>query len=630
MKKKPYEGPMPLFAIAVLLFVIVQFFLVRFIRLPLTSFEKLQIPNVFFVDCFQYYRGWAVVIFGMLMVLWLAFEIVTGKISVRKLDTNQLLLGSMIGISAIAALTSPFGEQIIKGARDNYQGITVQISYLIIALVVSFAVMTSSAIRKVFLTKAGPTATVLLAIGSAVGIFQHYGVNFLESSVFRLLAAPAALAAEPLLFVNNGMAYSFFGNPNYLASVFVLLIPFVIHEYMVSSERSAYLYLGVFAAAHYTVLCAQSLGGILFLPFQYVFLLWLYHKNSNGDRNKEYIFIAVVTVMNGVFLIQGIKSSSFKEVAFAAAGFLLAYMVLRVIQAYGKRAAVVMGIIAVVALPVGWTTFSDSMDSKNPLMLKSVSITKESINIETQTVAFSIKQANGEVTVGDRFGVPVPFSRDGNNYYLSDNGYNGIKFSLKPSDANKVLRIWPFNFHAVLTADGFMYVNAGQRVDNITPYSSILPLKWDHLGTGRLYIWSQTLPLIAQSPLLGYGPDTFAIKIPQNDVVGKYNAIMNADTLIDKPHNMYLQIAFEFGLIYLIIFLIINVRIIRSLIFVQNTISLIFTPYAGALAGFLLLGFANDMKLYSGSYYWLIIGIAVGILNERYPEKGYNARKTVF
>jgi len=74
-----------------------------------------------------------------------------------------------------------------------------------------------------------------------------------------------------------------------------------------------------------------------------------------------------------------------------------------------------------------------------------------------------------------------------------------------------------------------------------------LPASGRTAGSSRGYIWSETLDLIKQKPLTGYGQDTLAYYFPQNDIkkvagIGSYNL------LITKPHNAYLGIAYGSGI----------------------------------------------------------------------------------
>lgn len=75
----------------------------------------------------------------------------------------------------------------------------------------------------------------------------------------------------------------------------------------------------------------------------------------------------------------------------------------------------------------------------------------------------------------------------------------------------------------------------------------------DEFGTYRIFLWKRTLPLIKDYPLLGTGPDTFALRfMPKytNDLIaiGQYS-------INDTAANVYLTIAVNLGLVGLLVYL---------------------------------------------------------------------------
>lgn len=75
-------------------------------------------------------------------------------------------------------------------------------------------------------------------------------------------------------------------------------------------------------------------------------------------------------------------------------------------------------------------------------------------------------------------------------------------------------------------------------------------------GSGRLYIWSRTLPLLKKYFFIGSGPDTFYRAFPQNDYIGKEIYTGTSARLIEKAHNGYLMTAVQTGVISLILLLV--------------------------------------------------------------------------
>ena len=61
------------------------------------------------------------------------------------------------------------------------------------------------------------------------------------------------------------------------------------------------------------------------------------------------------------------------------------------------------------------------------------------------------------------------------------------------------------------------------------------------------------------SLLIGQGPDTFFAEFPQGDLLGKLYAYGTTQMVVDKPHNLYLQIGINEGGIALLAFLVMMV-----------------------------------------------------------------------
>ena len=148
-----------------------------------------------------------------------------------------------------------------------------------------------------------------------------------------------------------------------------------------------------------------------------------------------------------------------------------------------------------------------------------------------------------------------------------------------------------------------------------------LPQPGMSAGTGRLYIWRKTIPMIKRHPLFGYGLDTLGYYFPQNDPVG---IAEDFGQLQEKPHDMYLDIAFGAGLIALfaLIYLFIrhflaNLVLLRHPIQSEQTVVLL-SLFAGWCA-YLIQGLFNDSVLSTAPLFWILFGFGISLLRHR-PE----------
>ena len=158
-------------------------------------------------------------------------------------------------------------------------------------------------------------------------------------------------------------------------------------------------------------------------------------------------------------------------------------------------------------------------------------------------------------------------------------------------------------------------VNNTQPINNTSQDNLTLPARGLAAGSGRVYIWSETLKLIKERPLTGYGPDTLSYYFPQNDI----NKIANMDTydtLISKPHNMFIGVAYGYGvpalLIIIALFLIHTYYTVRHLLAAEKNEDIIF-PAALFIffCTYIIQGLFNDSVIGSAAIFWMLFGVAV-------------------
>jgi putative inorganic carbon (HCO3(-)) transporter len=114
----------------------------------------------------------------------------------------------------------------------------------------------------------------------------------------------------------------------------------------------------------------------------------------------------------------------------------------------------------------------------------------------------------------------------------------------------------------------------------------------NRVGNGRLEIWLNSIPLIKEHFLLGSGPDTFLYV---------YTA-----GIVDKAHNVYLQMLITTGIISLILFLVILFILFINSIRVEEslTISLLI-----AFVGYSIQAFANISTIDVAPIYFILTGL---------------------
>jgi len=144
-----------------------------------------------------------------------------------------------------------------------------------------------------------------------------------------------------------------------------------------------------------------------------------------------------------------------------------------------------------------------------------------------------------------------------------------------------------------------------------------LPLS-DLAFSYRGYIWSRSLPLLADGLFLGHGPGAFPFVFPNNDPAG----IFGQSQIVDKPHCFYISFAFAYGVTALLILLatgsIFFFKALRALLSCEDQdYCLRLLPYMAACVGCAIAALATDSSIGVAAPWWVLFGCGVGILRQR-------------
>lgn len=131
----------------------------------------------------------------------------------------------------------------------------------------------------------------------------------------------------------------------------------------------------------------------------------------------------------------------------------------------------------------------------------------------------------------------------------------------------------------------------------------------------RLYIWRDTIPVLLERPLLGHGPDNFAMPFERHEgedlKAALFNPSMGESDTVDKAHNELLQVAATTGLLGLAAYLWVLTSYFRSAY--QSGGWPIIALSGGAMAYVLQLQTAFT-TISTGVTFWTVLGISVAIM----------------
>ena len=157
---------------------------------------------------------------------------------------------------------------------------------------------------------------------------------------------------------------------------------------------------------------------------------------------------------------------------------------------------------------------------------------------------------------------------------------------------------------------------AGFNLPPYFPESSVSP------GTGRLYIWVETLRLITRRPFIGYGMDTLSYAFPQNNI-DKIAGLGSYNIYVTKPHNIYIGYAYGAGIPALLAFLSLNAFAAAAFLrwfFARRAAGetpdiMIMCAFLG-WAAYLVQAFVNDDLISTAPLWWALFGVGAGLLRQ--------------
>ncbi|MFJ7736049.1 O-antigen ligase family protein [Lysinibacillus sp. NPDC097287] len=127
-------------------------------------------------------------------------------------------------------------------------------------------------------------------------------------------------------------------------------------------------------------------------------------------------------------------------------------------------------------------------------------------------------------------------------------------------------------------------------------------------GSGRVYIWTYTMELVKDRPLLGYGLDTLMYNFPHYNKDARANLETEA-VIVDKPHNMYVGVLYGTGIIGFIAFLVLVVftlsKSLKHILIGNSSV----TVLAIAVLAFLFQAIFNDTLPGIAAPWMIVMGL---------------------
>jgi hypothetical protein len=538
------------------------------------------------LDFFSYYKYLVFSVFAFVSVFILLVLKFKRRIELK--ETKYYIPLAVYIVFVLASyLLSDYFMVSYRGFIEQFQGVWVMIGYGFMIFALYNYVENENQVKMIL----GAFIFSASLVG-ILGISQYFGFDFFKTNFGRHLILPESLhyMAEKLKFTfSDYTIYATMYNTNFVGSFSALLVPVGVFAYLYSKKLIYKVLSFAFALLMLFVwIGCNSRAGYLGLSFGIVLSLILYRKKIKEDLRKILIlllsFVIMVVYMNGVS--DGRVLRQFSRLNPFAEGDRL-----EEIQETQVR-------------------FEDiKFEGNSVAVITNEESVRAELSKDNELLFYDLK--------GERLKVDVD---DEGNISFEDVKYEEFSAKLETDRNRFLIDAYGKSMAIYFTDEGFMMAGSSGVIKKTEypPYLGIFDGR-EKFASSRGYIWSRSVPMLKDTLLVGYGPDTYALEFPQHDYVGKLNSFSSHRMIVDKPHNMYLQIGINTGLISLIgliaLYLMYFIESIK--LYIKRDIST-FLDYigVGAFVGvmsYLAAGMFNDQIISVAPLFYTMVGLGLAV-----------------
>ncbi len=573
--------------------------IVRLQQIDLTdSQKKYWTGKSTVIDVFSYVKSqFLIIALVMLVTYWLIKLVQKSNIPFSKIF---IFVFTYIVMAILSTLFSEYKDIALMGFVDRYEGLFILISY-VLTMFTAFVLVRDE--------KRANTIIVALMISAfimgIIGISQFFGFDILQTNWGRHLIVPSEFEgmAEKLSFNFAGqkVMYTTVYNPNYLGSYSVLILPISIALF--------FYYLGK----------SNKKALFMFIASLMAFTLWL------GGLSRAGLVGGIALLILLIFFLRKIIITQWKASLGLLLGFIIIYAGMDVYSGGLVTKEFVDTMPSSISTDGEYQNKPGTAESTQRKPVKSALLRQNVFSFETESEAFVMKLEGDSLGFYNGQGKQLYIEQEENKITFTDEGYE--HYSVEMDESVAYLRYADVLMPFLFSDNKMLYAPTPrlfyEEVDEVPSWGFENHLNF---GSGRGYLWARSIPLIKNTLLLGHGPDTFSIYFPQQDIAGKINNLFSATVLADKPHNWYLQVGINTGVVSLIALLVfLGWFIIKSLIHwlkpQESYDYFIGVSTVCAIIGYCIAGIFNDSNVAVAPVFWILLGIGLAFLHKNKDVK---------
>lgn len=543
-------------------------------------------------DLFSQKKAYYLIRFSIILII---LSIIFFRKIFEKKDKilNSILITSAIFLilTLLSSIFSDYKQASFLGVFDRAEGFITITCYLILFIYSIYNFRTTNDYKYILIP-----ILILVAINSFLGFFQYIGKDLINSKLGLFLVL-GTTASKLSLMYETGKLYGTFYHYNYVGSFVAIVLPILFSLTLFEKKIINKVVLGIASLLSvWLLLGSTSRAGIIGISAAAILGVFIFGRSIL--KKWKPLLIGIISV---IILTTGLN--------FATKGIIFERIPGLVTDAFS---------IFKDTSEFDYTEHTPVKDIKHIDNHAEVIFPNEALKISYENDNYVFKNSKDEI---------IHYNQNNKIYTTDNETFKNISFESKKVKSNtKIGYIYlkidnTIRFVFRLGKDNSVHlVSPNSEKDIEIDYPETFGFKGkEKLGSMRGYIWSRSIPLLKNNLILGTGPDTFIYQFPQNDLIGKYYAYDTPNMIIDKPHNLYLQIALNDGLIALLAFIAI------MLIYIVDSIKLyalkkeyekseiLGVATCLGVIGYLFAGIFNDSVISVAPVFWIVLGVGVAL-----------------
>lgn len=498
------------------------------------------------IDSFESAKGSCVAVMGFIAMAVIAIhEYMQSKKKKRILENCDFKICILCAVYFImvilSSVMSKYSDLAYEGGGyGQWQTMWVLLGYALLFLYAYIFINSEKRITLLFRTLIVSTGIIAL-----IGVLQTIGNNPLRWSWVQKIITSQSKITE--LGFKEGYAEVIltFNNPNYVGPYIALLLPIV-----VAFVTTAF-------AKNKTATWLWRLAGTVVAAGLVVSLV-----GAGSSAGMIAVFSGVVFA--AVLLLSGIMTKENGKTKDAAAN---EENEKRPVRKYAIAGASVLVVLAVVFAVSKTTLFQNTLnkilqggnDTRNVASIVShAEELKVTLRNGSEFLLVPILEQNQNITYQaydeQNKQIPIEWSQERDGLILKDERFQAL--TLKNVNFSVGENVYPgFRFNDTPNDISWIFMNVKNEWMYYTPFGKFTKLReiehfgfenYQNIANRRGFIWSRTIPLMKDYWFRGIGPNAFIIAFPNDDFVGS-KRVGGSTTLVDKPHNTFLQVYVQTG-----------------------------------------------------------------------------------